>query len=294
MVEQAATPRDGIPKALRQPKHSNHTDSYFFPGKLQHKLRNGLGENLAYQHHAQMTFLQLQESQRLFERGLVGTDGALADLDEPAYLLERGIIGEAHEAVEALHTVGPESDSFRDEMIDIVVFISALFNHVGIRRKTFHALLAQASWVEVANYSSGQTNEEFIHVTNQEELVKEKVTRLLEDQVILTSSQALSYLQMLGPSSPEFLQQAMQILMAVVEIFTVLNVSDLELRNRTARKVFVNFGKYRPEDMVGKTVKEGLKTSRENFTRSMPSKSTARPSPVEAIAITLDKSEFAS
>jgi hypothetical protein len=292
MAEQLSKSRTKIPKALRQPHHSNHSDSYYFPGKLQHKLRNGLGENLAYQHHSQMTFLQLQESQRLFERGLVGTDGALVDLDEPAYLLERGIIGEAHEAIEALHTIGHESDSFRDEMIDIVVFISALFNHVGIRRKTFYALLAQASWVDESDYSSSRLGEKSGDLVNQDEALKEKVTRLLKHHVIDTSMQALSSLQLLGPASPEFRQQVMQVLMAVVEIFAVLNVSDLELRNRTARKVFVNFGKYRPEDMQGKTVKEGLKTSRNNFTRSMPTKSNSLTNQVAEMPILLENTEL--
>ncbi len=219
--------------------------NFYFPGKLKHSLRNGFGEEFAYQSHVQMSFAELQVSQVIFEQNLVGTDGTLEDFDTPEYLLERGIIGEAKEALEALKEHGPDSDAFRDELIDIVVFISALFNHVGIKDEKLENLLAQATMLDE------QTS----------------IACLLKEKIVCASRSALEQLMSAGSNSEVFQEAAIKILLLTVKICKSLDMSDPELRNRTSRKVSVNFGKYRPQAMVGKPVKEGLAISRANFTR---------------------------
>lgn len=246
-------------------------ERYFFPGNLQQRLRNGHGEAWAYQSHAKMDFEQLQQSQNTFEEGLVGTDGTLADFDTPGYLLQRGIINESEEAIKALETVGLHSDSFKDELVDIIVFISALFNHVGMSSAHLEALPVQAIFVEyepptTLELEAGNSLDETVRKELEQ---KQLVTFLLREKIITTSEEALDHLVLLGPDSTEFQNEVINILLFVIEILSVINVSHPELMNRTSRKVSVNFAKYRPDVMRGKTVAEGLKASRANFSRQL-------------------------
>lgn len=74
----------------------------------------------------------VREKQRLFESNLVGTDMSLAELNTAAYILERGMLGEAAEALEELVEEGAESDKFRDEIADLFIFFGSLLNHIGM------------------------------------------------------------------------------------------------------------------------------------------------------------------
>lgn len=78
-----------------------------------------------------MNLQEIRDKQELFENNLVGTDKSLAELNTPEYALERGIIGEALEALEAIKN-GIYSDEFRDEVVDILVFYATLLNHIGM------------------------------------------------------------------------------------------------------------------------------------------------------------------
>lgn len=68
--------------------------------------------------------------QEHFESTRVGTDMSLAELNTPEYILERGIIGEAREALEALsHGMMAEA---QEEAIDVMIFLASLFNHLDM------------------------------------------------------------------------------------------------------------------------------------------------------------------
>lgn len=79
-----------------------------------------------------MNLKEVREKQLLFENNLQGSDMSLADLNTPAYALERGIIGEATEALESLDEKGELSDEFRNEVVDIYIFFATLLNHIGM------------------------------------------------------------------------------------------------------------------------------------------------------------------
>lgn len=79
-----------------------------------------------------MQLARLMELQKLFEENLVGTDGSLYDANTPQFSLERGIIGEGYEAIEALTLFGIASDEFRNELVDIYVFFASLLVKVGM------------------------------------------------------------------------------------------------------------------------------------------------------------------
>jgi len=74
----------------------------------------------------------VREKQILFESNLVGTDMSLAELNTAEYILRRGMLGEAREALEELVKDGAESDSFRDEIADLFIFFASLLNHIGM------------------------------------------------------------------------------------------------------------------------------------------------------------------
>jgi hypothetical protein len=65
-----------------------------------------------------------------FEASLVGTDGTLADYNSPEFILARGIIGEATEALTDL-THGTLSGA-KFEAVDVLIFLASLFNHLGM------------------------------------------------------------------------------------------------------------------------------------------------------------------
>lgn len=79
-----------------------------------------------------MDFKEVRQKQLLFEENLVGTDHPLANLNTPEYSLERGILGESAEALEALEKYGMLSDEFRNEIVDIYIFFATLLNHIGM------------------------------------------------------------------------------------------------------------------------------------------------------------------
>lgn len=76
-------------------------------------------------------------------RGLHGQ--TLGKLNNPHYLLKRGIIGEAGEANEALvdPEKGDKSEAFKNEVVDILVFIGNLLNRAEMSQEQFEALLEQ-------------------------------------------------------------------------------------------------------------------------------------------------------
>jgi len=74
----------------------------------------------------------VRERQDSFEKALVGTDGSLYDINGAEYALERGIIGEAYEALEALMVYGMHSEEFRSEVVDIFNFFCSLLNHIDM------------------------------------------------------------------------------------------------------------------------------------------------------------------
>ena len=82
------------------------------------------GAKLALLGRSSMDFAQLRESQLLYESNLVARNTDLKTLNTPEYLLKRGILGEATEALEAItvQSLSVESNEFRHELIDIVVF----------------------------------------------------------------------------------------------------------------------------------------------------------------------------
>ena len=83
-----------------------------------------LGPKIQLLGRSSMDFEQLRASQVLYESNLVAQDTDLKALNTPEYLLKRGILGEAIEAYEAITAqgLGVDSDEFRNELIDIVVF----------------------------------------------------------------------------------------------------------------------------------------------------------------------------
>lgn len=85
-----------------------------------------------------MRFKEIRERQRQFEDNLVGTDGSLKDHNTPEHALKRGIIGEAQEALEALHEHGEDSEEFRQEIVDILVFFATLLNHLNMDEEEIH------------------------------------------------------------------------------------------------------------------------------------------------------------
>lgn len=82
-----------------------------------------------------MNFETLREMQKVFEANLQGTDGTLEDLNDVKHSLERGILGEGGEALEALMLFGIASEEFRNEVIDIWVFFGTLLNHIGMSKE---------------------------------------------------------------------------------------------------------------------------------------------------------------
>jgi NTP pyrophosphatase (non-canonical NTP hydrolase) len=114
-----------------------------------------------------MNFAELRQRQIQFEDNLEGTDGKLADLNTPEYILQRGIIGEANEALDAL-SHGVNSDEFRDEITDIIVFIASLLNHIGMSQEE---LEQRTERIVVKNFVKYRPLE-FVGVTLQEGVQK--------------------------------------------------------------------------------------------------------------------------
>lgn len=79
-----------------------------------------------------MNLSELRKHQTIFESNLVGTDGSLADKNSVKYSLERGVIGEGQEAIEALALHGVMSEEFRNEIVDMFVFFATILNHIGM------------------------------------------------------------------------------------------------------------------------------------------------------------------
>lgn len=73
-----------------------------------------------------------REKQALFESNLVGTDMPLSELNTPEYILDRGILGEAKEALDEFMESGVDSEKFRDEVADLFIFFGSLLNHIGM------------------------------------------------------------------------------------------------------------------------------------------------------------------
>lgn len=72
----------------------------------------------------------IMKEQEVFEQGLQGTDGTLEDYNSPEHILERGIVGEAQECLEAL-----QSGQFFEakiEAVDVLIFLASLFNHLEL------------------------------------------------------------------------------------------------------------------------------------------------------------------
>ena len=72
----------------------------------------------------------IMDAQRDFETERVGTDGSLWDYNTPEHILERGVIGEAQEALEAV-TDGVLME-VKVEAVDVLIFLSSLFNHLDM------------------------------------------------------------------------------------------------------------------------------------------------------------------
>lgn len=79
-----------------------------------------------------MSLEHVRSLQETFESNLQGTDTDLKSVNTAAYSLERGIIGEGYEALEALSLYGVCSEEFRNEIVDIYVFFASLLNHINM------------------------------------------------------------------------------------------------------------------------------------------------------------------
>lgn len=100
-----------------------------------------------------MNFKELRDKQLLFEDNIEGTDGKLSDLNTPEYILQRGIIGEANEALDALK-YGIDSDKFRDEVTDAYVFFASLLNHIGMSQEELEERTGRIVFKNFIKYSS--------------------------------------------------------------------------------------------------------------------------------------------
>ena len=96
-----------------------------------------------YKDRMSLTFQQVRDLQRKFESNLVGTDHSLAELNTPDYSLERGVIGEANEALEALTSQGMFSEAFRDEIVDIIIFLATILNHINMSEEEMNHRLGR-------------------------------------------------------------------------------------------------------------------------------------------------------
>lgn len=65
-----------------------------------------------------------------FEASILGNDGTLAELNSPTHAIERGIIGEAQEALEAVRDGMMEHA--KEEAADVLIFLCTFFNHLGM------------------------------------------------------------------------------------------------------------------------------------------------------------------
>lgn len=79
-----------------------------------------------------MQLNEVRHYQAVFETNIIGSDGDLSTLNTEGFILERGIVGEAIEAMQALEICGVNSDEFRNEVVDIYVFFASLLNHIGM------------------------------------------------------------------------------------------------------------------------------------------------------------------
>lgn len=79
-----------------------------------------------------MNFDELRLRQAQFDSNIHGKEGDLSQLNTPQYILERGVVGEAIETMQALALYGAQSEEFRSEVVDIWVFFASLLNHIGM------------------------------------------------------------------------------------------------------------------------------------------------------------------
>jgi NTP pyrophosphatase (non-canonical NTP hydrolase) len=73
---------------------------------------------------------QLMAQQADFEATRIGIDGSLADLNTLEYGIERGLIGESYEALEAV--MAGQLSLAKEEVIDVLIFIATVANHLGM------------------------------------------------------------------------------------------------------------------------------------------------------------------
>lgn len=92
----------------------------------------------------------LMAKQEQFENRLVGTDGKLKDINTPKYALERGVIGEGQECLEAL--AEGDTEAAKLEAIDVLIFLSTLFNHLNMTPDEVQQLSRQKMTINFEKY----------------------------------------------------------------------------------------------------------------------------------------------
>lgn len=214
------------------------------------------GARLALLGRSSMDFEQLRESQRLYESNLVAKDTDLKTLNTPEYLLQRGILGEAIEALEEItvHGLGVDSDDFRHELIDIVVFLSSLFNHIELYEAEIHDRVLRAQKVDVLAAPES----------------------ILEHGIIAQAKQLLLELTTLGVANTDFRDNVIVLALHIDALLKEVQMTEPELHHRTNYIVVKNFSKYRPEVIAQYNMADGLKASRDAFQKK-------RKIPVEAV-----------
>lgn len=204
-----------------------------------------LADQAVFGELTQLSFAEMRLLQAEFEklRGLHGQ--TLGKLNNPHYLLTRGIMGEAGEAHEALVDPerGPQSEAFKNEVVDILVFIGNLLNRAEISQAVFEQLLEQKLTHE--------------HPTTLSEIFK--------TELIAEANASVAALVALGPASPEFREQLVAIAALVLQALELMQLSPAELNHRFAQVLVKNFVKYRPEVIRKHTLSKGMAVSRKNF-----------------------------
>lgn len=216
-----------------------------------------LAESVVYSQLMTMNFDEMRQSQIEFEKNLVAKDMALADLNEPVYLLERGVIGESKEAHEALNDPnrGINSMAFKSEMIDILVFIGSLLNHGHISETELHTRLEERLKVDISM----------------------DLNTLLNEAIPLAAETMVRhYLAADRKITSEYLDDISTLSELVIRALQQTTISPEELNFHFAQVVVKNFVKYRPEVVAHYNIAEAMAVSRANFEKSNPEPITDR------------------
>lgn len=213
-----------------------------------------------------MDFRQLRESQVLYESNLVAKDTDLKTLNTPEYLLKRGIHDEATEALEAITVLGlgVDSDEFRNELIDIVVFLSSLFNHIEMDEAEIHQRAQQV----------------------QQPVATETPEETLSEHIIVQAEQLLTELSMLGSGSTVFRDNVIVLALTIDRLLKQAGMSQPELQHRTNYIVVKNFIKYQPGVVKQYNMADGLEVSRAAFQKKKKkSEEDSQPALQEALLV---------